>query len=424
MNNYFSKIFFSLTVITGFIFISFNLKSADFKELTVRGGLPSFTGKALKGDTLKVAYLGGSITEQPGWRVYSLDWFREQFPQSTFIEINAAIGGTGSDFGAFRLKKHVLEFKPDLLFVEFAVNDDGKDRENIERSMEGIIRQCKSFNSEIDICLIYTIKQNFLEIMAQGEQPPSIEAMEQVAQHYNLPSINFGIDVATQIKAGNLIMMANEIEKDEKKVFSSDGVHPFLETGHRIYHQAFVRSFKSIIAKNYSAKSNDRLPQPMKSDSYSEASLLNFEELPVQPGWQKITLTEDSKINRVNKLVKSAVLSEIPEASINFSFTGSAVGACDLMGPGAGRVIVKIDGETIDTLIRFDKYSTYWRANYFLIDNLKDTTHFVSLIQYEEPFDKTAILDPTQNSKAGEVEYQTFKWYPCEFLINGQINNK
>lgn len=423
MRYIFNRLLFYCSFSLLFMGAGFQSTSQNLQEVNIRGGLPVFLGKALKGDTLKVAYLGGSITEQPGWRVYSLDWFREQFPQSTFIEINAAIGGTGSDFGAFRLEKHVLEFKPDLLFVEFAVNDDGKDRENIERSMEGIIRKCKSFNSEIDICLIYTIKQNFLEILEQRKQPPSIEAMEQVAQHYNLPSINFGIELAKQVKAGDLIMMANEIEKDEKKVFSSDGVHPFPETGHRIYHQVFERSFKAIIAKNYSAKSNDRLPQPMKSNSYFEATLLNFEELPVQTGWQKIVLAEDSKFNRVNKLVKSTMHSIIPDASINFSFRGTAIGACDLLGPGAGRVIIKIDGETVDTLSRFDKYSTYWRANYFLIDNLEDTKHDVSFIPLEAPFDKTAILRQNQKTITDESEYNTFKWYPCQILINGDINN-
>ena len=38
---------------------------------------------------------------------------------SLISEINATIGGTGSDFGVFRLKDHVLQYKPDHVFVEF-----------------------------------------------------------------------------------------------------------------------------------------------------------------------------------------------------------------------------------------------------------------------------------------------------------------
>jgi len=393
-------------------------------ELVVRGGLPFFINKALKGDTLKVAYLGGSITEQPGWRVYSLDWLRKQFPQSTFIEINAAIGGTGSDFGVFRLEKHVLKFKPDLIFIEFAVNDDGKNQDIIERSVEGIIRHCKSFNPEMDICLIYTIKNDFLNFMMNGKMPQSILSMEKIASHYKIPSINFGIEVTRLLKQDKLIMMAGETEKDGKMVFSPDGVHPFPDTGHRIYQQVFARCFMQIMGKNQSKTTKYLLPSSVRNDFFDNALSLDFDELPIQNEWQKIITAEHPDFKQVNRLIKSTMLSTIPDASVNFSFKGTAVGVCDLMGPGAGRVIVKIDGISMDTVFRFDKYSTYWRANYFLIHNLKDTVHFVSFVQYEEPFDKTAILGPNQKIIIDETRYSYYKWYPCEILINGKICNK
>ncbi len=43
------------------------------KECRSRGGLPNFLARArTPGAGVKVAYLGGSITEQPGWRPKSL----------------------------------------------------------------------------------------------------------------------------------------------------------------------------------------------------------------------------------------------------------------------------------------------------------------------------------------------------------------
>lgn len=112
------------------------------KECTPRDGLPNFLSKAAKqGANLKVGYLGGSITAQPGWRPKTLAMFAEMYPQAKFTEINAAIGGTGSDLGVFRLKQDVLDHNPDLLFVEFAVNDGGADPEQVIRCMEGIVRQ-------------------------------------------------------------------------------------------------------------------------------------------------------------------------------------------------------------------------------------------------------------------------------------------
>ena len=92
-------------------YIKASKKISDFH---LRGGLPKSVAKLQHGDTLNIAYLGGSITAQDGWRVYSQKYLSKEFPQAHINEINAAIGGTGSDFGVFRLNSHVLQFKPDL----------------------------------------------------------------------------------------------------------------------------------------------------------------------------------------------------------------------------------------------------------------------------------------------------------------------
>src|SRR5436853_5175278 len=91
-------------------------------ECQSRAGLPHILGKLAGSNTVRIAYLGGSITAQEGWRPKTLKWFRDQFPAAKVQEINAAIGGTGSDLGVFRLKHDVLDKDPDLLFIEFAVN--------------------------------------------------------------------------------------------------------------------------------------------------------------------------------------------------------------------------------------------------------------------------------------------------------------
>jgi len=100
-------------------------------EVVPRKGLPNFKAKLDAGKNVRIAYLGGSITAAPGWRVLSRDWFQEKYPQAKVDEIHAAIGGTGSDLGVFRLQNDALQHKPDLLFIEFAVNDGGAVPEQI-----------------------------------------------------------------------------------------------------------------------------------------------------------------------------------------------------------------------------------------------------------------------------------------------------
>src|SRR5260221_612405 len=93
--------------------------------LQSRTGLPNFFAKVHAGKPVTVAYFGGSITAANGWRPKTFAWLHERYPKVAFTEVNAAIGGTGSDLGAFRLGHDVLSHKPDLVFVEFAVNDGG-----------------------------------------------------------------------------------------------------------------------------------------------------------------------------------------------------------------------------------------------------------------------------------------------------------
>src|SRR5258708_6271371 len=94
-------------------------------ECTARGGVPNFFSKLAAGKEVHIAYFGGSITAQEGWRPKTLAYFQKQYPGAKISQINAAIGGTGSDLGVFRLKQDVLDHQPDLVFVEFAVNDGG-----------------------------------------------------------------------------------------------------------------------------------------------------------------------------------------------------------------------------------------------------------------------------------------------------------
>ena len=144
-----------LTLLSLVTFIQLNAAPRDARECVVRNGLPNFYFKCNNKKTVKVAYFGGSITAQPGWRVQSLDLFRKQFPQTVFEEIYAPIGGTDSLLGAFRLKRDVTAHKPDLVFVEFAANDGGRGSQT--NSIEGIVRNLWNALPECDICFVYTV---------------------------------------------------------------------------------------------------------------------------------------------------------------------------------------------------------------------------------------------------------------------------
>jgi hypothetical protein len=48
-------------------------------------GLPNVAAKLARGDEVRVAFLGGSITAAPGWRVFTLDHLRRTYPSRIVV---------------------------------------------------------------------------------------------------------------------------------------------------------------------------------------------------------------------------------------------------------------------------------------------------------------------------------------------------
>ena len=216
-------------------------------------GLPNVFAKLQQGQEVRIAYLGGSITQADGWRPQSLGWFQSQFPDAKVSEINAAIGGTGSDLGVYRVQHDVLQYKPDLLFIEFAVNDGGSPVERIHKAIEGIIRQTWRANPNTDICFVYTLTEGMLADLQSGKFPHAASAMEQLADHYAVPSVHMALEIAQLQKSGKLVFTAPLPTTDADKaatagkiIFSPDGVHPYPQTGHPLYVQALSARCKQI----------------------------------------------------------------------------------------------------------------------------------------------------------------------------------
>ncbi|MCK9638790.1 MAG: SGNH/GDSL hydrolase family protein [Prolixibacteraceae bacterium] len=393
----------------------------EVKDFAVRNGLPNFFAKAMNGDSVKVAYLGGSITAQNGWRVSSLNWFKQRFPKAKFSEINAAIGGTGSDFGVFRLRDHVLNFKPDLVFVEFAVNDGNTASQKILRSMEGIVRQTLQQNPFTDICFVYTIKGDYLETEQKGILPNSAENMEKVADHYGIPSINFGFEVARMVTNHQLILTGNTLEVNGIKVFSRDGVHPYPETGHVIYQDILKRSFESMIPNASVKSSKHKLSRPLVPEYFARTQMVDLKEVKLSKNWKVLNINESPSLSGFGRYLKFIGKAGQSGETLSLRFKGRAIGAYDVMGPDAGRIVVEIDGAVKDTIYRFDAYCTYKRMNYFLIDDLKNKRHKIVFKTLCEPFDKALILKKRNEVIKNADDYKEYNWYVGKILVDGTL---
>ncbi|MCX6904006.1 MAG: GDSL-type esterase/lipase family protein [Verrucomicrobia bacterium] len=399
----------------------------DLAECQPRGGLPNVFSKLKRAEPVRIGYLGGSITAQEGWRVKTLEWFQRQYPKAQVTEINAAIGGTGSDLGVFRLRHDVLEHQPDLLFVEVAVNDAGAAPERIYRSMEGIVRQTWRDHPATDICFVYTIAGNMLETLKEGRLPRSYTAMDQIAAHYDIPSINLGLEAARLEKEGKLIFKrAKPKTKEDKEalagkiLFSPDGVHPYADTGHQVYLETIVRSLGPIQAAGKIAP--HVLPNPYVSDHWEAAKMLPLSRLQPGRGWQQLDPATNRLAKDFGRRMGELWKASQPGTSLEFKFRGTAAGIYDLLGPDCGQLLVSLDGQKPSLQPRFDAYCTYHRlAMLTIASGLSNTVHTVRLEIHPDQPDKVKILSQRQEKMDDPKRFDGRAWYAGAVMLLGDL---
>jgi len=401
----------------------------EAREVTPRGGLPNFFRKAqTTGAEIKVGYLGGSITAQNGWRVQTLAHFKQAYPQASFTEINAAIGGTGSDLGVFRVQQDVLSKGPDLLFVEFAVNDGGADPQRIIRCMEGIVRQTWKANPKTDICFVYTLTEALSPAMLAGKLQRSASAMEKVADHYGIPSITLGMEVAKLAKAGKLLWKAPLPKTDadkaalgDKFVFAGDGVHPHDSTGQVLYAQAIVRSLPALAIAN-------NTPTPHVSNlaldpaNWERATLVPITAARLSDGIVRDAMKTDGYAKGWASRLPAMVRLTQPGQSIEFKFKGTHCAVYDIIGPAGGMVAVTLDGKALKPVQRIDAYCTYSRLASFVVGtDLPEGVHTVRLELTADPIDKAAVLAKNKNQIDKPERFAPLHFFPGALLILGEL---
>lgn len=392
----------------------------QLEEFHQRAGLKNLFHKIDASRYVRIAYLGGSITAAAdGWRDLTFSWFRLNYPRTIFLQTNAGIGGTGSDLGAFRVEQEVLEENPDLLFIEFAVNDAARSREEVIRSMEGIVRKVRKHNPYTDICFVYTITETQGQLLLEGKMHATVLAMEELAGHYEIPSIHMGIGVAKLFAEDKLLFAAPESENATKIVFTTDKVHPLSTSGHPLYAATVIKYLdKMSTGKKLSANA---FPTPLMNDNWQNAKMIAIDQVNKEGNWTKIPADHPSLKSFMHQLPN--IYMGTPKSKLTFRFKGTTLGIYDIIGPGTGNIKVRIDDK--ERIVgRFDKYCTYWRlANGILFDQLENTVHEVEIEVLEAGLDKRTMLTDANEEKylKQQADYKDENFYIGQLLMVGEL---
>ena len=359
-----------LLLVTCFSVATFGMADSTRADVTKtcecrpRLGLPNVLAKLKAGEAVRIAYLGGSITEAGGWSPMTLAWFRSAFPQAKVEEIHAAISGTGSDYGAIRLPGDVLSRKPDLLFVEFRVNGSaGYDYQ----SAEGIVRQTLAANPRTDICFVYTLCEAMLKDLSVGRQTSFGVAMERVCDHYGIPSIDFAPEIVNRLKdpatfvfkPTRQALKAEAIQMDErakrnaknpdagKLVFAQDGVHPGKE-GHQLYCDIVVRSMTNCIFPVSGVAKPHMMPPQLSKNVWLATEMVPATNILNGAAW---TVIADGRTDpvygdtfwRTDKMLRGGVWTAQEGATFRIKWIGNTLGFSDIPQAKAGEPPIEIE---------------------------------------------------------------------------------
>lgn len=299
----------------------------------------------------RVAFLGGSITYNPGWRDSVCNYIKKRFPETSFEFINAGIPSFGSLPDAFRIYKDVLsKGRIDLLFVEAAVNDRTNGYPAVEqvRAMEGIVRQAKASNPKTDFVFMYFADPDKTNDYNTGIIPSEIVNHEKVAAYYKIPSLNLAKEVRDRINNKEFTWQGDFID-----------LHP-SPFGQQIY----SASIKDFLEKRWehNTSSDASLPQLLlKIDPfcYDNGRLVEVQPRNRTEGWQyNNRWTPDDKASTREGFVNVPMLTgSDPGKILKFRFRGSAVGIVVAAGPDAGIIETSIDGKDWKSIDLFTKWS-------------------------------------------------------------------
>lgn len=352
------------------------LPKSDYVQL--REGLPHFFRVLNQKQEITVAFLGGSITHNSGWRDKVSKYLEERFTKNTFRFINAGIPSLGSLPHAFRFEQDVLKKGiPDLLFVEAAVNDRTNETDSLTqiRALEGIVRHARKSNPAMDIILMAFADPDKTADYQKGLVPMEIRNHETVANHYNLPSINLAKEIADRLHANEFSW-----EYDFKDLHPS----PF---GQEIYYQSIKylinESFKNFRTDNSVLSVSNQLSKPLETKNFEGGRYVSITEASLQKGWQLINNWQpaDGAGTRSGFVNCPVLESTTPDAELSLTFTGNAVGIGLISGPDAGEVTFSIDKGPYQRMDLYTQWSHFLHLPWYKLfaADLSDKKHTLYL---------------------------------------------
>lgn len=278
--------------------------------------------KAKSGGDVTLAYIGGSITQGAGatpihtksYAYCSCKAFKERYQNGGRIRlIKAGVGGTPSELGVIRFERDVLrdgKVQPDVIVVEFAVNDEGDETKGV--CYESLIRKILLLPYKPVVILLFSVFADDWNLQ---------ERLAPVGQHYGLGMVSVRDAVVPQFYFGH--GAGRVLSKNQ---FFYDAFHP-TNLGHQIMADCLMHLFAACEpdADSGAPAVEVRLAEQMKrtvyGDTFTGVKLLDRNST---YSGAKIDCGDFSRIDRKLQCVEmDEALTPTPQFPYNWHYDGT-----------------------------------------------------------------------------------------------------
>ncbi len=230
-----------------------------------------------------IGFIGGSLTQGGStWINAVKNFFAEKYPDKNIVTINAGIGGTGSQMGATRYEKDILDYDPDLVFIEFAVNDTGASEDDSKIYMEAMVRQSLKAAKVPNIIFLYAPQPCEKDSELYTKWSNGVQWKEEIATHYGIKSINiydYMYDEFTEEQKENRDLTFTDYLSD---YYQESGTGFNVHGGYSKYAEAIVKeltdNFDECMTqpKNTSVKTNSTIANYRYEHVFASSSRMNY----------------------------------------------------------------------------------------------------------------------------------------------------
>ena len=312
--------------------------------------------KAKRGEEVTMAFIGGSITQGAGsvpintksYAYQTVEKCRKEFGENIKL-IKAGVGGTPSELGMIRYDRDVLregKVNPDLVVIEFAVNDAGDETGGV--CYESLIRKVLLQNPKTAVVLIYAVFADDWNLQ---------DRLSPIGFHYDVPMVSTKDSVVEQFykKTGEGRVLS-------KSQFFYDSFHP-TNMGHNIMADNLVHLFRAIDQAEPMEDKDYAKVEPYMGADFTEVHLIDkHTNVELLKDLQIGDFTEtDEELQRVEM---DDVLQGVPQFPYNWQHIAgdkpfSMKITCKALlvvskdthdRVGSGKAVVTVDGKEVLTI--------------------------------------------------------------------------